>query len=613
MTPLEEAERLYALRQLRLLDTPASESFDRITRMATRLFDLPISAVSLTDQDRQWFKSRVGVDNETLPRWQAPCAEVAQTRGLLVIPDLLAHPDYADSPLAKAGVRFYAGAPLVTGEGYGLGAMCVLGVEPRQATEAETDSLQDLAAMVMAQIELQHAFGRIDPLTGLPNATQLADDLDDLARDGGRGAARRLVLVELATAEQHDRLLRARGPGFVDAHVRDGAQAIVRLVGQVGQVYQVARTGFAFMSATDMPDADYVPYVAQMLARSERTSVSRFVTTTAVGIAPLILGEGDVRDTLRAAFTAVADARGTESRVGLYSTALDDAQRRRHRLVDNFGAVLETGLGLSLVYQPRIDLATGCCVGVEALLRWRHAELGDVSPGEFIPLVEQTNLAGPTTEWVLTCAAEQLAEWLRRGLDLTVSVNISAANLQQPDFVERVLAIVSAAGAPVSRVELELTESSVMGDPRLALEQMHRLAAAGVSLAIDDFGTGYSSLSYLQQLPARVVKIDQSFVRAMADDERQRGLVGAMISLSHNLGCRVVAEGIETAEIGRLLEAAHCDEAQGYHYARPMPPAAFETWLIDGSGGRALRRSAAAARRARPSHLDPNPCRQRRA
>ena len=158
-----ELRRLSALHELNLLDTAPSEAFDRITRMAARLFKLPIAAVSLTDSDRQWFKSRVGVTRTQIPRVPTPCALVTQSAAAFVVEDMLQHPILHDSLLANDGVRFYAGAPLLTADGYCLGAMCVLGGEPRTATPNEIASLEDLAAMVMAQIELQHALGRLDP------------------------------------------------------------------------------------------------------------------------------------------------------------------------------------------------------------------------------------------------------------------------------------------------------------------------------------------------------------------------------------------------------------------------------------------------------------------
>lgn len=209
-----EQQRLAALRELNLLDTPPSESFDRITRMASQLFNLPMAAVSLTDNDRQWFKSRVGLDHMQIPREKAPCSVCAGSGDVLVVPDLLADKEYRDSSLAASGIRFYAGAPLVTRDGFGLGAMCVVGTESREVTEREIAGLKDLAAMVMAQIELQHAFGRVDPLSGLLNRNQFVEDLEDLARDHP-GEQRFAVLVDLVGVTQLTEALRVMGPSYI--------------------------------------------------------------------------------------------------------------------------------------------------------------------------------------------------------------------------------------------------------------------------------------------------------------------------------------------------------------------------------------------------------------
>jgi GGDEF domain-containing protein len=388
-----EEARLDALRRLGLLDTAPSEAFDRITRVAGQVFDLPIAAVSLTDSDRQWFKSRIGVEHDSIPRDKAPCAQVAESAELLVIPDMLADACYSDSPLARSGVRFYAGAPLVTREGFGLGAMCVLGTEPRQATAAELATLTDLAAMVMAQIELQHAFGRTDALSGLPNQAQLVEDFEDLARDRPHGERRLLVLVDLAGPEQLGEAVQVMGPAYLDAMVEEGARAIKAAIGPARKAYHVAATQFAFLAAPGVEEQGYVAVVTEMLRQARTAAVSRFVTTTTAGVAPFALGETTPRDALRIAYSAAQDARKTEAGVSLYSPARDAAQQRRFALLDAFGAALEATDQLRLVYQPRIDLASGACVGAEALLRWAHPTLGEVSPGEFIPLVERTTMA----------------------------------------------------------------------------------------------------------------------------------------------------------------------------------------------------------------------------
>lgn len=578
MQQQDESARLDALYQLNLLDTPPSVSFDRITRMASQIFDLPISAVSLTDRDRQWFKSRVGVDHDSIPREKAPCAEVAETAGVLVVPDLLADDCYADSILAGSGVRFYAGAPLVTREGYGLGALCVLGLEPRDVTEAEMTALSDLAEMTMSQIEMQHAFGRVDPLSGLPNRTQFLDDLDDLGRDVP-GQRRYAVLVDLARNDQLDNGARVIGPAFVDDMVQEAARALRTTLGPGRTAYHVAATQFAFLSPPDPEPESYLALLGSHLAGVQSKSRIKFAVNTVIGVAPVVLGQTSARDVLRTAYSATQDARASDVAVSLYSPTADSAHRRRFALLNDFGAALEDPRQLRLVFQPRVDLATGRYVGAEALLRWRHPLLGDISPGEFIPIIEQTSLAKPATAWVLDTAMRQLRQWQRQGLDFQLSINVSAANLEESDFAERVQLYLLKHRLRPEAIELEVTESAVMEHGGRALAQLHALNSAGVSLAIDDFGTGYSSLAYLQRLPARIVKIDQSFIRDLDNNPKAQALVRAMVSMSHDLGFRVVAEGIETQAAADILSGMECEEAQGFYFARPMEAADFQQRL----------------------------------
>lgn len=588
----EEARRLDALHQLNLLDTSPSDSFDRITRMASQLFGLPISAVSLTDRDRQWFKSRVGVEHMSIPRHQAPCAQVAESASTVVIPDLLADSGYADSVLAQQGVRFYAGAPLVTREGFGLGALCVLGTEPRTALAPEMAALNDLAQMVMSQIELQHAFGRIDPLSGLPNRTQFLDDLDDLGRDDP-GRRRLAVLVELARAEQVNHGARVMGSSYVDDMVQEAVRTLRSALGPGRRAYHVAATQFVFLAEPDVDEDAYVVRLASMLRRLEEGSSVRFVMTVAVGVAPFVTGESLPRDVLRTAHNAALDARASETLVSVYSSAKDSAHRRRFRLLNDFGAALDQPGQLRLVFQPRVDLATRRCLGAEALLRWRHPALGDISPAEFIPIIEQTSLARPTTAMVLEAGLSQLGAWCAARMGIQLSINVSAANLDETDFVQQVQLRLLKHFVPPAMLELEVTESAVMANSGKAIGQLTALEAWGISLAIDDFGTGYSSLAYLQRLPAKVVKIDQSFVRDLAIGEREQTLVRSMISLSHDLGYRVVAEGVETAAAADMLADMGCDEAQGYFFARPMELADFERWFAGQDAGERAAQAAA--------------------
>lgn len=581
-TPLllpTESARLDALHRLDLLDTATSDAFDRITRMAAQLFQLPMAAISLSDSDRQWFKSRVGVAHMQCAREGAPCAVVTETADVLVVPDLLEHPVHKNSHLVPEGVRFYAGAPLTTSDGFTLGALCVLGMAPRAITPEESRALQDLAAMVMVQIELRHAIGRIDPLSGLPNRKQFFDDFRDLALDRPDGEARLAVLVSLVTPVQLSDAMRAMGSSYLDDIVGEGVRMLRGGIGKDSTVYQVATTQFVFLAPPGVTLAALHATLAAWLGERNHSVDSRYVTTATVGVVPFQVGACNARDLIRNLYSAAWDAQQNADHVGIFSSAQDAVYRRRFTLVNDFGVALGASDQLRLVFQPKVDLATGACIGAEALLRWQHPVLGDVSPGEFIPIIERTAMARPATAWVLDAAMAQLAAWQKDGLTLQLAVNVSPANLLEPDFCARVAAGLARYRLAPAQLSLEITESALMTNPKVAEATLAALAASGVHLAIDDFGTGYSSLAYLQRLPVRVVKIDQSFIRELDTDPRRRALVAAMVKLSQELGHQVVAEGVETDVEVDILRAMGCDQAQGYLYARPLAPAAFLAWL----------------------------------
>jgi EAL domain-containing protein (putative c-di-GMP-specific phosphodiesterase class I)/GGDEF domain-containing protein len=578
-TDVTEVARLDALRKLDVLDTPFSEAFDMITRMAAQLFRLPIAAVSLTDSNRQWFKSRVGIEHWSIPRMKAPCAQVADESCVLVIPDLQKDDYYHDSVLAASGIRFYAGAPLVTTDGYCLGAMCVLGNEPRDISDAERAALKDLAKMAMAQIELRHALGRVDPVSRLPNRAQFVDDFNDLALDRPYSEARLAAMINLASPSQLSHAVRAMGASYLDEIVSEAVRMLSSTVGKNGTVYHLSATEFAFIAPPHTELSEFTTMLETLL-RERRTYVnSRFVTTATIGIAPFEFGITKCDDLLRNLYSAAQHALELDCGVLVFSPKQDDTYRRSFRLINDFGTALESDSQLRLVFQPKINLITGACVGTETLLRWTHPNLGEISPAEFIPLIEQTSMVREVTRWVLNRAIQQAARWCGEGMELRVAVNVSAVNLLEPDFCASVIESTQRYKLPVSCLELELTESALMTNPRMARTTMMELAAAGVHMSIDDFGTGYSSLAYLQSLPTQSVKIDRSFVLGIDSDERKKSLVASMVKLSQDFGHRVVAEGVETDTVAQVLRDIGCDEAQGYFYARPLSPTAFSDWF----------------------------------
>ena len=577
-----EQARLFALEQLNLLDTTPSESFDRITRMASQLFGVPISAVSLTDTNRQWFKSRVGVDHQEIPREKAPCAAVCDSAEIVVIPDMLDSNVYQDSHLANTGIRFYAGAPLTTREGQTLGAMCVLGREPREVTEQERATLVDLAAMVMSQIELQHAFGRVDPLTGLANSGQFDEDLQDLALDAP-GERRAALFTEVVEASKLSDLHRTMGPAFLDELTRVSAQCLQEAIGPDSPLYHLGGCKFIHLVSADS-DARLVDHALRLRKNLMDLESAREVPVQVqpvIGITSILLGETTSSDILRSAHAASLDARQMGKGAGAFSSALEERFQRRSMLLSDIGRALDGDDELYLVFQPRVSVATGFCQGAEALLRWRHPVLGEVSPAEFIPLIENTPMARSLTAWVVCRAIHQAALWHRQGKKLRISINVSATNLEEADFTQRVLAELHQARLPSSAIELEVTESALIGKGEAAASRLNELIAAGILIAIDDFGTGYSSLSYLHEIPANIVKIDRCFITHLGEDARTQSLVGSMIGMAHELGYSVVAEGVESEAALACLGRMGCNEVQGYLLAKPLLPGAFEAWLAE--------------------------------
>ncbi len=575
-----EAARLNALRSLKLLDTPPSDSFDRITRMASRLLGAPVAAVSLSDHERQWFKSKVGVDATEMPRDQAPCDYAIRGEGLFIVPDLLEDARFAGHPLLATGARFYAGAPLVTRTGYALGTLCIVDTRPRTLNEDEQGVLADLAALVMTQIEVQNSIGRIHPTSGHANEYQLLDDLDDLAilRPG---APCLCLMVELVASSQVNQGMRVLGANFMENLVRSATEAIRLGLGADSRLYHIGTTRCAVLLG-ETRRRDWVQ-VTHDLDRSLRAPIDcggiPVRPDPAIGAYEFSSGEVKPRDVLRRLYNAVDDARRSGSVVAAYDERHDHAHVRRFQLLSGVSDALQAADQFSLVYQPRVNLASGACVGAEALLRWHHPVFGHVPPGEFIPLVEETAYIHPLTRWVLDHALAQVAVWRAAGHRQKVSVNVSALNLEEDEFVGNLAALLGKHGVPPESIELEFTESALARDGARVVEQLEELQAMGIEIAIDDFGTGYSSLAYMQKLPADVLKIDQSFIQALATSERDQKLVRAMIGMAHDLGYRVVAEGIETAEACALLAGWNCDEAQGYYLSRPLPVAEMGRWL----------------------------------
>jgi len=322
--------------------------------------------------------------------------------------------------------------------------------------------------------------------------------------------------------------------------------------------------------------------ILQSLSKTYFINDREYNGTASIGVV-LFHGQEDKSDELlkrsdMAMYQAKKAGRGT---VRFFDPLMQAAFEKRVKLEEDIRKAIHLDQ-FELHYQLRIGKG-GRALGAEALLRWNHPERGRVSPGEFIPLCEESGLILPVGAWVLEAACRQLRAWEvhEATRDLKLSVNISAKQFRQDNFVEQVMQIIAKSGIDPTRLELELTESIFLDNIEQSIDKMRRLREIGILFALDDFGTGYSSLAYLKKLPLNQIKIDQSFVRDIAVDKNDEVIIQTIIKMGQTLGLEVIAEGVETAEQHRMLEQYGCENFQGYLFGRPVPIAEFEQSLID--------------------------------
>ena len=424
-------------------------------------------------------------------------------------------------------------------------------------------SFRDLTERLDAQKRIE-ALAYTDVLTGLPNRLLLGQRVAVALRTAQRnGATFAVLFIDL---DRFKNINDSLGHAFGDRVLIEASARIQQTLREVDTLCRVGGDEFvAFLQEADAFGAEIVARrILEKLGQAFVLDAVNFSLGCSIGVA-MYPEDGRTLDTLiqcadTAMFRVKERGRGN---FRFYQPQMNVDLLSRVKMDHAMRLAMEQGL-FRLHYQPQIALCDGRLLGVEALIRWRDAELGNVSPATFIPLAEESGFIITIGNWVLGEAVRQAVVWQSAGRPVVVSINVSALQFQQGDFVERVASAIADAGLDPSLLELELTESILIKDINETLSRLHALAALGVSLAIDDFGTGYSSLAYLKKFPISKLKIDRAFVTGLPADEGDRAIVGATIAMARALKLSVVAEGVETGAQRDFLQGLHCEAFQGF-------------------------------------------------
>lgn len=425
--------------------------------------------------------------------------------------------------------------------------------------------------------EIEHQASH-DSLTGLPNRLWLSKKLENEIKHASVSNKHiALMLIDMNRFKQINNTL---GHEAGDELLKEVSKSLQSCLWKSDSIVRMGGDEFALLMPITNEDHCFIALDKILDIMDEPVIIDGIPLEIdiSLGMAVYPKHAEDATNLIRCAEVAMYLAKERGAQYTIYDINNDPHSIKQLRLSGELRQAAKLDQ-LSLHYQPKMNIHSNEITGVEALLRWTHPQHGNIPPDEFIPIAEQTGSIASLTYWVLHTAIEQCASWHNNGLDIDISVNLSARMLHDFEMPNRIMAILEKHGLPASKLELEITETAIIMEPDKALSILKRLHDVGIQLSIDDFGTGYTSIAYLKRLPARYIKIDKSFVLEMHSDRESATIVQTIIDLSHSMGIEVIAEGVEDRETLAELVSLGCDTIQGYYLSRPMPIEQFETWL----------------------------------
>ena len=587
--------------EMMAMNAPLPEVLDRLVRLIESQLVGVFGSIQLLDETGEHLRHGAApslpesyakaIDGVAIGPMVGSCGTAAYRKEPVVVADISRDPLWRDfkDVAAKYGFRSCWSTPILSHECDVLGTFAMYSRQVREPGSVEKQLTEMATRLAAIAIERKRSEDQIsflahhDTLTGLPNRSLLKDRLNQAVLHTQRHNP--WVSVVFIDLDNFKTVNDSLGHTAGDMLLKVVADRMVDCVRSTDTVVRLGGDEFVILLVDQLANTDVLSAtlnkIRAAIARPVPVEGRIFHITCSMGVATFPHDGTDAETLLMNADAAMYKAKeaGRDS-FQFYTAHMNIKVHERLALQE----AMRNGINRSefcLLYQPQIDLQTGRIFAVEALTRWNHPTLEEVSPAQFIPLAEETGLIVSLGDWVLNEACRQNKAWQDAGLPpIGVSVNVSARQFHEMNWIHRVRRALSDSGMEAKYLELELTETLLMRNVDQVGATMKELQALGVHFAIDDFGTGYSSLGSLKNLPLARLKIDQSFVRNLAYDEKDRGIAAAVISLGHRLKMRVIAEGVETEEQLSFLRESRCDELQGYHFSKPVRPEAVEEMLV---------------------------------
>ncbi|MGY5957428.1 sensor domain-containing phosphodiesterase [Kosakonia sp. BK9b] len=592
-----ESKRHAVLELLSKEDKPRDAALAEFANLACEVMGVDGCFITTFDEDYQYIKyvKNIPIAHVQICIEQTMCQYCLKSGQTVICSDTRIDERFNYQPLVKSGdILFYASAPMINKDGVILGTLCVSHPETYVPSSRQVTNFHRVASLAAIFLESCYASGLVDALTGLPNRQFLMKEMERLTHDNVGGDYGLVIFdcIDMARAYELSRYL--------------GQEALEKLVQSFGpllrsrlklkeKVMLYAFTTGRYAVLVDLADALKLVKRAERLPGIQAKVAGDIDINLKIhaGYVKFSPREDNAQELVRQGISALHEAIRQDIPALQFNPILDHKRNKDFKLLYDLSEAIKSPNQLYLVYQPKISLRTGKTEGVEALLRWKHPQLGNISPAVIVALAEKTSLMADITQWVIKKVIEQLTQWKQRGILLPISINVTVSDFSRPGFAEELHRDVLAAGLYSSDVRIECLETEKVLESDPALKELDKLKLLGFTILLDDFGAGYSNISYLRRIPIDVIKLDRSLVSQVTTDPGSRIIARNVIMMLKELQYVVLAEGIEDLETARMLEEYGCDEAQGYFFSRPLSPDEIPEWMADSKPFRLLAKIAA--------------------